>query len=57
MLNVGPSGIEIAYERIGDAEVPPVLLIIGGGAQMIAWSDGFRAELAARGTFPASRGP
>ncbi|KAA8889253.1 alpha/beta hydrolase [Nocardia colli] len=47
--NVGPSGIEIAYERLGDATLPPVLLIMGGGAQMINWPDGFCAELVDRG--------
>ncbi|WP_373889176.1 alpha/beta fold hydrolase [Nocardia sp. XZ_19_369] len=34
LLNVGPSGIDITYERFGDTELPPVLLIMGGGAQM-----------------------
>jgi pimeloyl-ACP methyl ester carboxylesterase len=48
-LNVGPSGIEIAYERFGDTGAPPVLLIMGAGAQMISWPDGFCAELAGRG--------
>jgi pimeloyl-ACP methyl ester carboxylesterase len=47
--NVGPSGIEIAYQRLGDREAPPVLLIMGAGAQMISWPDGFCAELAGRG--------
>jgi hypothetical protein len=27
--DVGPSGIEVAYERIGDPQAPPVLLIMG----------------------------
>ena len=47
--NVGPSGIEVAYERIGDRGALPVLLIMGAGAQMISWPDGFCAELAGRG--------
>ena len=47
--DVGPSGIEIAYERIGDRGAPPVLLIMGAGAQMISWPDGFCTELAGRG--------
>jgi pimeloyl-ACP methyl ester carboxylesterase len=47
--NVGPSGIEIAYERIGDRGALPVLLIMGAGAQMISWPDGFCSELAGRG--------
>jgi pimeloyl-ACP methyl ester carboxylesterase len=48
-LNVGPSGIEIAYERFGDPDAPPVLLIMGGGAQMINWPEGFCQELVDRG--------
>ena len=48
--DVGPSGIDVAYERFGDPAAPPVLLIMGGGAQMISWPDGFCTELARRGT-------
>ncbi|GAA1313000.1 alpha/beta hydrolase [Planotetraspora silvatica] len=48
-LNVGPSGIEVAYERFGDLKAPPVFLIMGGGAQMINWPEGLCAELAGRG--------
>ena len=29
--NVGPSHIDIAYERFGDPAAPPVLPIMGGG--------------------------
>jgi pimeloyl-ACP methyl ester carboxylesterase len=47
--NVGPSGIDVAYERFGDPGAPPVLLIMGGGAQMINWPEGFCAELVDRG--------
>jgi pimeloyl-ACP methyl ester carboxylesterase len=43
--NVGPSGIDIVYQRFGDPESSPVFLIMGGGAQMIAWPDGFCEEL------------
>ncbi|GGK03817.1 alpha/beta hydrolase [Pilimelia anulata] len=46
---VGPAGIDIAYERLGDPTGPPVLLIMGGGAQMINWPDGFCAALGERG--------
>jgi pimeloyl-ACP methyl ester carboxylesterase len=49
--NVGPAGIDIAYERFGDASAPPVLLIMGGGAQMINWPEGFCAELVDRGLY------
>ncbi|MFI9722375.1 alpha/beta fold hydrolase [Streptomyces sp. NPDC052396] len=48
-LNVGSSGIEMAYERFGDPGAPPVLLIMGGGAQMINWPEGFCALLAGHG--------
>ncbi|QFZ24052.1 alpha/beta fold hydrolase [Saccharothrix syringae] len=48
-LNVGPSGIEIAYERLGDPAAPPVLLVMGAGAQLVNWPDGFCRELVDRG--------
>lgn len=47
--NVGPARIDIAYERLGDPHAPPVLLIMGVGAQLIAWPDGFCDELVRRG--------
>ncbi|GHF67099.1 alpha/beta hydrolase [Streptomyces mashuensis] len=50
-LRVGPAGIEVAYERFGDPGAPPVLLVMGGGAQMINWPEGFCTELAGRGTY------
>lgn len=46
---VGPSGIDIAYERFGDPGDPAVLLIMGAGAQLINWPEEFCTELAARG--------
>ena len=42
---VGPSKIDLAYERLGDPGQPVVLLIMGLGAQLIAWPDGFCGEL------------
>ncbi|WP_405495443.1 alpha/beta fold hydrolase [Streptomyces sp. NBC_00096] len=48
-LRVGPSGIEVAYERFGDPGAPPVLLVMGLAAQMHGWHEGFCAELVARG--------
>nr|BFE88838.1 hypothetical protein GCM10020093_114390 [Planobispora longispora] len=48
-LNVGPSKIEVAYERFGDFRSPPVLLVMGVAAQMINWPDDFCAGLVARG--------
>ncbi|MDJ1486059.1 alpha/beta hydrolase [Cytophagaceae bacterium YF14B1] len=47
--NIGPSRIEMVYQRLGDPTSPPVFLIMGGGAQMIAWPDGFCAELVNQG--------
>jgi len=49
LLNVGPSGIEVTYERFGDVQAPPVLLIMGLGAQMLGWNEGFCDGLVARG--------
>lgn len=46
---VGPAGIEVTYECFGDPEAPPVLLIMGAGAQMIHWPEGFCAALVGRG--------
>ncbi|MGB8880245.1 MAG: alpha/beta hydrolase [Solirubrobacteraceae bacterium] len=46
---VGPARLDIAYERFGDPELPPVLLVMGLGTQMLGWPDGFCTALAARG--------
>jgi pimeloyl-ACP methyl ester carboxylesterase len=45
----GPARLNIAYERFGDPDAPPVLLIMGLGTQMLGWPDGFCDALAARG--------
>ena len=42
---VGPAKLDIAYERLGDPSAPPLLLIMGLGAQLISWPDGFCDEL------------
>ncbi|WP_263657448.1 hypothetical protein [Nonomuraea gerenzanensis] len=34
-LDVGPSKIEMTYERLGDPQAPPVLLVMGAGGQLI----------------------
>jgi pimeloyl-ACP methyl ester carboxylesterase len=44
-------GIELAYERFGDAGDPPLLLIMGLATQMLGWPDEFCAQLAGRGLF------
>jgi pimeloyl-ACP methyl ester carboxylesterase len=48
-LNVGPPGIAVAYERFGDLQAPPVLLIQGIASQLIHWHEDFCAELAGQG--------
>ena len=48
-VDVGPSHLEIVYERLGDPASPPVLLLMGGGAQLINWPDGFCAALVDQG--------
>ncbi|HEU0031534.1 MAG TPA: alpha/beta hydrolase [Kofleriaceae bacterium] len=47
--NVGRARLRIAYERLGDPAAPPVLLIMGLGAQLIGWPDGFCDALVQRG--------
>ena len=47
--SVGPARLDLAYERLGDPAAPPVLLIMGLGAQLIVWPDGFCDELVAHG--------
>lgn len=46
--NIGASKIDIAYQRFGEPDAPPVFLMMGAGAQMIAWHDGFCEELVNR---------
>ncbi len=41
--------VEIEYETFGDASKPPLLLVMGLGAQMVSWDDEFCAELVGRG--------
>lgn len=41
--------IEIAYEVLGPADGEPLLLVMGLGAQMVGWPDGFCGELIDRG--------
>lgn len=39
---VAPAGdVDIAYETFGDPAHPPVLLIMGAGAQLLSWPEGF----------------
>jgi pimeloyl-ACP methyl ester carboxylesterase len=41
----GPVPVEVFYEDLGDPADPPVLLIMGVGAQLPMWPDGFCAQL------------
>jgi pimeloyl-ACP methyl ester carboxylesterase len=51
MARANTNGIEIEYETFGAREAPPVVLVMGLGAQMIFWDDEFCQDLAARGHF------
>jgi pimeloyl-ACP methyl ester carboxylesterase len=45
------NGIEIEYVTEGDPAAPPLLLVMGLGAQLIAWPEGFVDGLRERGFF------
>src|SRR4051794_17152479 len=45
------NGIELEYDTCGDPSDPPIVLIMGLGAQMILWHDDFCRELASRGFY------
>jgi pimeloyl-ACP methyl ester carboxylesterase len=51
MAGVAANGIRIEYETAGDPADPPLLLIMGLGAQLIAWEDDFVHELVSRGLY------
>jgi len=46
---VSANGLTLCYETFGDPANPPMLLIMGMGAQMVGWDDEFCEALAARG--------
>jgi pimeloyl-ACP methyl ester carboxylesterase len=43
------NGIELEYETFGGPSAQPLLLIMGLGAQLLSWDEGFCAQLADRG--------
>ena len=49
MATVESNGITIEYDLMGDPGAPPLLMIMGLGAQLIDWPDEFCTRLAARG--------
>ncbi len=48
---VASNGIEIAYETFGAPDARPLLLVMGLGAQMLAWHPELCAALAAKDFF------
>lgn len=51
MPNATANGLTIEYETTGDRADPAMLLVMGLGAQLILWPDGFCRALAERGFF------
>ncbi len=46
-----PQDVTLEYETVGSSADPPLLLIMGFGAQLIAWPQAFCTRLAAGGRF------
>ena len=51
MPKVNANGIDIEYRTDGDPSEPPLLLVMGLGAQLITWPQGFVDRLCERGFF------
>lgn len=49
-----PAGITLEYETAGSEADPPLLMVSGFGAQLVAWPRGFCERLAAGGRFVIS---
>ncbi|MDX1581287.1 MAG: alpha/beta hydrolase [Alphaproteobacteria bacterium] len=49
MPHIQANGIELFYDERGDKNAPPILLIMGFGAQMVNWPEGFCDMLAEQG--------
>lgn len=49
MPTIAVNDIEICYESFGPEDAPPLLLVMGLGAQMTVWSPGLISELLERG--------
>ncbi|MCK7624419.1 alpha/beta fold hydrolase [Streptomyces sp. RS10V-4] len=50
LARVSPD-VSLAYETFGDPADPPVLLVMGCGAQLLAWDEDFCRALADRGRY------
>ena len=48
---VEANGVELCTEPFGDSADPTVLLVMGSGASMLWWEEGFCRMLADRGRF------
>src|SRR5438128_11495743 len=51
MARLKANGLEIEYEVDGDPKNQPLLLIMGLGAQLTTWDEGFVDELVKRGFY------
>ena len=51
MASVIANGITVEYDTAGNLSDPPLLLVMGLGAQLIFWDDAFVDELVKRGFF------
>ncbi|MEE4301812.1 MAG: alpha/beta hydrolase [Pseudomonadales bacterium] len=51
MPQLETNGITVEYDTFGDADARPLLLVMGLGAQMIAWDEEFCDLLAGRGHY------
>lgn len=49
MSRITANGLEFEYEEFGRPSDPPLLLVMGLGAQMITWDEGFCEAIAAKG--------
>src|ERR1700729_2489025 len=49
-----PAGITLGHETAGSEADPPLLMVSGFGAQLVAWPRGFCEQLAAGGRFVIS---
>jgi pimeloyl-ACP methyl ester carboxylesterase len=51
MPRAAVNGIELEYETFGNRAAPPLVLVMGLGAQMILWEEDFCEQLAGAGFF------
>jgi pimeloyl-ACP methyl ester carboxylesterase len=49
-----PHGVTLEYEAVGSSADPPILMVMGFGAQLVSWPREFCAQLAAGGRYVIS---